>query len=355
MSKTAKRILYVVVILIIVGAIAYPKIPKSSGDETEQAPSQSESGILTVQAVVLHKENLINEVNVTGSILADESVSLNSEVAGKVDRIYFSEGQQVEKGTLLLRLNSEEVSAELEKLQFTKKLNEEIEKRQKQLLEKEAISQEEYETALTTVNTTNAEIKLFQARLEKHSIRAPFSGTIGLRNISEGSYLNPGSPIAELYKVNPVKLDFSIPSRYLEQVDVGDKIIFTVDAYDDHFSGEIYAIEPQIDLQTRTIRLRARAQNKEGKLLPGQFARIRLILETIPDALLIPTEAVIPELNGKKVFLYKNGIVGSSQIKTGIRTEKNVQVIAGLNPGDTVITSGILQIRQDTKVNVNIN
>lgn len=354
MNKTAKRILYIIIILVILGAIIYPKLPKGSGNETAQEQQQGEKA-LTVNALVAGQENLENQVNVTGTILADESVTVNSEVAGKVDKIYFSEGQEVSKGTLLIKINDEEVKAELEKLQFTKKLNEEIENRQKQLLAKEAISQEEYETALTTLNTTNAEIKVFQARLDKHNIRAPFSGKIGLRNISEGSYLNPGSSIAQLYKINPIKLEFSVPSRHLEKVNVGDEVNFTVDAYEDRFSGEIYAIEPQIDPQTRSIRIRARAENKDGKLLPGQFARITLILENLPDALLIPTEAVIPELNGKKVFLYKNGRVTSQQITTGIRTENSVQVTEGLKPGDTVITTGILQIRQDMKVNVNLN
>lgn len=354
MNKTIKRIIYVIIILVIIGAIVYPKLPESTSEETSAA-SAARSQKLTVEAVVLDKEKLQNQVNLTGTILADESVSVNSEVAGKVERIYFREGQQVSKGTQLIKLNDDEVVAELEKLQFTKKLNEEIENRQKQLLEKEAISQEEYETALTTVNTTNAEIKVLEARLQKHNIRAPFSGKIGLRNISEGSYLNPGSPIAVLYKINPIKLEFSVPSRYLGLVDVGDEINFTVDAFDEEFSGEIYAIEPQIDPQTRSIKIRAKAENKEGKLLPGQFARINLILETIPEALLIPTQAVIPEMNGKKVYLYQNGSVASQSIETGIRTENTVQVTSGLSEGDTVITTGILQINQGSQVNVNIN
>lgn len=354
MNRTAKRIIYIAIILVIIGAIVYPKLPERTSEKANQ-PASPGSNTLTVNAIVLERENLKNQVNVTGTILADESVAVNSEVAGKVEKIYFSEGQQINKGTLLIKLNDDEVLAELEKLRFTKKLNEEIENRQKQLLEKEAISQEEYETALTTLNTTNAEIKVLQARLDKHNIRAPFSGRIGLRNISEGSYLNPGSIIAQLYKINPVKIDFSVPSRHLELVNNGDKINFTVDAYEEEFSGEIYAIEPQIDPQTRSIRLRARAENKNGKLFPGQFARINLILENLEEALLVPTEAVIPELGGKKVFLYQNGKVASQTIETGIRTETNVQVTNGLNPGDTVITTGILQINTGSEVNINLN
>ncbi|CAN0196620.1 unnamed protein product, partial [Chrysoparadoxa australica] len=225
-----------------------------------------------------------------------------------------------------------------------------------QLLEKEAISREEYETALTTLNTSQAEINVLKARLAKHQIRAPFDGIVGLRSISEGSYLNPGSPIAELFKINPVKVEFNVPSKYLQLVNVGDQINFSVDAYpDETFIGSIYAVEPQIDPQTRSIRIRAKANNDKSKLFPGQFARINLILETIPNALLIPTEAVIPELNGKRVFLYKNGKVESQSITTGIRSEDNVQVETGLSPGDTVLTTGILQVNQGSQVKIRLN
>ena len=353
MNKTVKRIIYIAITIVVIGAIAYPKLP--TGEEEAATSANPKNQILTVNAQIVKESILKNQVNVTGSILADESVQLNSGIPGKVDGIYFEEGQAVKKGTVLLQLNDDETQAELDKLKFTLKLNEDNEFRQKQLLDKEAISREEYETALTTLNTTRAEIRVLEARLDKHRIYAPFDGIVGLRSISLGSYLNPGASIAELYKINPVKIEFTVPSRHLEQVNSGDEIEFSVDAYRETFNGKIYAIEPQIDPQTRSIRIRAKASNPNGKLLPGQFARISLILETLPDALLVPTEAVIPELNGKKVFLYQNGIVGSRSIETGIRTEDNVQVIDGLSPGDTVITTGILQLNQGTEVKINLN
>lgn len=355
MNKTSKRILYTVITLVILGIIIYPKLPTDGEDSAQQAAAAaSKSAKLTVDALVVTRSQLKNTVNVTGSILADESVILNSEVAGKVEKIYFKEGQKVKKGELLVKLNDEEVQAEIEKLQYTQQLNKDNEFRQKQLLEKEAISREEYETSLTTLNTTVAEIKVMQARLDKHHIRSPFDGIIGLRDISEGSYLNPGSRIAELYKIDPVKLEFAIPSKYIALVNEGDSLTFSVDAYDEEFSGIIYAIEPQIDPQTRSLRVRAKAPNDHAKLLPGQFTRISLILETIPNAMMVPTIAIIPELNGKKLYLYKNGVVESQSIETGIRTEEQLQVLKGLAPGDTVITSGILQINQGSQVNVNL-
>tara|TARA_Y100001972_G_scaffold125925_1_gene178298 strand:- start:1839 stop:2900 length:1062 start_codon:yes stop_codon:yes gene_type:complete len=353
MNKTVKRILYIGIVIVILGAIIYPKLP--NGDSSAAA-GPAVRPKLTVDGLVLAGQQLKNQINITGTILADESVLLNSEVAGKVSEILFEEGQFIKKGKLLVRLNDDEIKADLERLQFILKLNEDNEYRQKQLLEKEAISREEYETALTTLNTSQAEIRVLQARLEKHYIRAPFDGIVGLRSISVGSYLNPGTSIAELFKINPVKVEFSVPSKYLKLVNVGDQINFTVDAYTDEvFEGKIYAVEPQVDPQTRSIKIRALAQNKTNKLFPGQFARINLILEVIEDALLIPTQAVIPELNGKRIFMYKGGKVISQSIETGLRDEQNVQVTTGLSPGDTVITTGVLQINHGSEVNIRFN
>ena len=354
MNKTVKRILYIGIVIVILGAIIYPKLPDGDSSGVSQGPAARPK--ITVDGLVLAGQELKNQINITGTILADESVLLNSEVAGKVSEILFEEGQFTKKGKLLVKLNDDEIKADLERLRFILKLNEDNEYRQKQLLEKEAISREEYETALTTLNTSQAEIRVLQARLEKHYIKAPFDGIVGLRSISVGSYLNPGTAIAELFKIDPVKVEFSVPSKYLQLVNEGDQINFSVDAYPDQvFNGKIYAVEPQVDPQTRSIRIRALADNKENKLYPGQFARINLILEVIPNALLIPTEAVIPELNGKRVFMYKGGQVVSQSIETGLRDEENVQVSTGLNPGDTVITTGVLQINHGSEVNIRFN
>ena len=355
MNKSVKRILYVVIILVVIGLIAYPKLPKGTSNEASDTPSNTQSEKLTVNAIIVNSEQLANTVNVTGSLIADESVVLNSELSGKIEKISFKEGQRVTKGQTIVTLNDDEILAEIEKLQFTKKLNEDDEYRQKVLLEKEAISREEYETALTTLNTVKSEIKVLEARLQKHYIKAPFSGITGFRDIAEGSYLNPGARITELYRINPIKLEFNIPSKYISLVNNGDQLTFEVDGYDEQFAGEIYAVEPLIDPQTRSISLRARASNDESKLFPGQFARVSLTLETIPNALMIPTESVIPELSGKKVFLYKNGKVTPTQVSTGIRTEDRIQVTSGINEGDTVITTGILQVGPGMSVNVTIN
>ncbi len=352
MNKTTKRILYTILGIAVVFIIAYPKLELSAEESTAAVPTAVVDETPTVEGKEINYESIDYSVRVTGSIIADESVDLNSEVSAKIDQIHFREGEKVERGQLLISLNDDELVAELEKLRFTKKLNEDNEFRQRKLLEREAISREEYEIALTQLNTSLADIKLLEARQAKYRIRAPFDGRIGLRQVSEGSYINPGDLIARLYNIDKVKIDFAIPGKYLQEINVGDELRFTVDGYDDAFEGEIYALEPQIDPQSRNIRLRAVSENSENKLLPGQFAKINLILNRIDNAMMVPTIALIPELNATKVFVYEDGKVNDREVITGIRTEDMVQVIEGLEPGDIVITTGLLQVRKGMDVNI---
>ncbi|MEM9325918.1 MAG: efflux RND transporter periplasmic adaptor subunit [Bacteroidota bacterium] len=348
-----KRTLYFLLFAVVLFIAAYPKID-FGGEEEAKAAAPAAKRTLTVAAREMSHEPLDYTVNVTGTIIADESVDLNAEVSAKVREIHFREGQQVKSGQLLVSLDDEELQAERTKLSFTRQLNEANEQRRQRLLREEAISQEEYDVALTTLNTSEAELELVDARLAKHKIYAPFSGKIGLRQVSVGSYINTGNTIARIYKINPVKIDFSIPSRYLNDINVGDRLTFTVDAYEETFTGEIYALEPQIDPTSRSIKLRARCANPGGKLLPGQFAKISLILDQIQDAIMVPSISVVPELNRMKVFVYEDGKVQAREVTTGIRTEDEVQIVTGLQPGEVVITSGILQVRPGMEINVEL-
>ncbi len=350
MGSTGKRIVFAIIAIAIIGFILYPKLFKEEQVAELTAPPADK---LKVNAIQVTNELLDNNLRLTGSLVANEFVILKSEVAGLVTKINFEEGQRIKKGQLLIQLDSREISAEIDKLNFTKKLNEDNEYRQKQLLAREAISKEEYETALTTLNTTLAEIKLKEVQLQKRQIRAPFDGIIGLRSVSVGSYISSSDELVTVYSISPIKIDFSIPGKYSAQVNPGDKISFEVDSYQDEvFNGEIYAVEPQVDPRTRSIQVRAKSNNEKSKLLPGQFAKINLTLDTYEDALMIPTQAVVPELNGKKVFIYKDGIVETKNIETGIRTADLIQVTTGLNSGDIVLTSGILQLKQGMEVDI---
>ncbi len=356
MSKIIKWLLAVVILLVILYLINPTLWGLLGADQEEKAVAQSTTfrAKIPVSAVIIRPKKIDNKISVTGSVAANEEVELHTEVSGIVKRIHFKEGSKVRRGDLLISLDDSELSAQLEKLRYTQKLYSDSEYRQRQLLEREAISQEEYEQALTELNTVASDIKVVQSQYNKTKIRAPFNGVIGLRSVSEGAYLTPSDPIAFIYNINPAKIDFSIPEKYSQKVQVGDEIRFITDALSDHRIGRIYAVEPQVDSETRTLRMRATSDNGDGSLLPGQFARVELIFNTLEGALMVPTEAVVPELGGHKVYLSRNGLVQPLPVEVGIRTESEVEVVQGLQATDTVITSGILQIRPGSLVELTI-
>jgi membrane fusion protein (multidrug efflux system) len=352
MKKASKILIYIVVILAIVAFILYPKLRSDKSAGSAAAAPRGDTK-LPVDVKVVEPQAIENNIRISGAILANESIALRSEISGKIEQIFFEEGQRVQKGDLILSINDEEISAQVERLRFTQQLNEGIEYRQRQLLEKEAISREEYDIALTTSKTTSSDLKEREARLSKHKILAPFDGIIGLRQVSEGSYISPSDLVANLYSINPIKVEFAVPGKYTSLVDVGDRISFTVESTSKTFQGSIYATEPKIDPQTRTLKIRAICRNDKEELIPGQFASINYILDVLPDALMVPSEAVIPELNSHKVFVYKSGVVKQETVEIGLRTDKEVQLVSGISPGDTVIVTGILQVRQGMPVHIN--
>ncbi|MFO7447422.1 MAG: efflux RND transporter periplasmic adaptor subunit [Ignavibacteriaceae bacterium] len=353
MPKRTKTIIISTAILIIVVLILIPKLNFSSDEQSPQSGSQANrNAVLPVRGHIIKAEKLGNVVLTSGTILANEEVELMSERAGKIVRIAFTEGNSVRKGDLLVKINDAELQAELSRAKFRMELLHDRESRQKQLLDKEAISREDYDVALNELNIARAEVDLIQAQIDETEIKAPFNGVIGLKNVSEGSYVTTSTLIARLQSLNPVKLDFSIPEKYAGSVKSGDEIKFKIVGNETNYSGKVYAIEPKIDPVTRTLKIRGLHPNSDGKILPGSFADIQLVLKEIENAFLVPTQAIVPELKGQKVFLLKNGIAVSQSVETGVRTDVSVQLTSGVTENDTVITSGILQIRPGMPVRI---
>ena len=349
---TIKKLIGILLAFVVFGALAYPKLEPMFSKSENEGQSGGGPSILSVSGATVRPQAVDNKIFTTGNILANEEVELRSEISGKITEIYLDEGQLVKKGQLLLKINDSELQAQKTRARYRLDLAEERETRQRKLLEKGGISQEDYDATLNEVNVLRSELKLIEAQIAKTELRAPFNGKIGLKYVSEGSYISPSTRIASLQNINPVKIDFSIPERYVNLVETGDRITFTVQGTDKSFEGEIYAIEPKIESQTRTLQLRARSGNEEGLLVPGAFADVELILETIENALMVPSISLVPELGGHKVFVYKDGTVEQQSVTTGIRTEKLVQVTEGLEPGDTVLTTGLLQVRPGMQVNL---
>ncbi len=345
-----KHILIGAGLLVAVALLAWPKLRGGTPAAGATQPAAGNQAPLRVEAVVVEPQPLQDRLVTTGTILANEEVELRSEATGRIVHLAIEEGRRVQAGELLLKVNDQELQAQLQQARLRLRLAEDREQRQRQLLAKQGISQETYDATVNERDVQRAAVALIEAQIARTELRAPFDGLIGLRYVSEGSYISPSTRIATLQDIGTVKVEFSIPERHAHRVRVGNRIAFTVEGVEGTFEGRIYAYEPRIDAATRTLRLRARAANPQGRLLPGAFARVEVVFEEIPDALTVPAIAVIPVLGGKQVFVYRAGRAVVQPVETGLRLEDRVQVVAGLAPGDTVITSGLLQLRSGLPV-----
>lgn len=352
MNKKTKNIAIGSVVVVILLIVFLPKIIPSGDENIEQQRSGMMNAQIPVTAHIVISETLSNKVYTTGTILANEEVELRSEISGKIISILFKEGSYVNKGDLLVKINDADLKAELRKAESKVQLIEDREKRQKQLVENQMISQEDYESTLNDLAASKAEYDLIKAEIDKTEIKAPFSGFIGLRGVSEGSFVTTSTIIARLQNLSYLKVDFAIPQKYASLVKVGDEVTFRLSAGDTKYKARVYAIEPKIDPSTRTLKLRARCETNYKDLFPGAFVNVEVNLKENENAILIPTVAVVPELKGQSVYLYKGGSVAPQSVELGLREEKRVQIVSGLAEGDTVITSGILQIRPGAKVKI---
>jgi len=301
---------------------------------------------------VAKAEPLSDVLRSSGRVLASESVDLVTEAAGRIDSILFKEGERVHRNVLLVKINDDDLRAQLKKTELQIQLASEQEQRQRRLFDINGISREQYDIALNQVNTLKADRDNLVAGIRKREVRAPFDGVIGLRYVSEGGYVSQTTRIASIQKINPVKVDFAIPEKYVGKVFVGDVVQFHNDETNLRFTGKVFAIEPKIDPTMGTVQLRASCANASGRIFPGAYVQIDLRLRGIVDALMIPTQAIIPVLKGQTVLVCKQGIVASVTVKTGTRTPTSIQITEGLSAGDTVITTGIMQLRPGMPVRV---
>ena len=358
MTKPVRWLLIGVILLIIIGMIAYPRIKQkmNSGDDKPSAPtsfSPQRRLPLNINAVIIKKQTLSDNYTPPATTIPDEEVNLSFESSGKIVGIFFIEGSHVKKDDLLAKINDKPLQAELKKLEAQIPLAKERVFRQGTLLQKDAVSQEAYEQVTTEYEKLMADIELVSARILQTELRAPFDGIIGLRQVSEGAYATPSTVIANLTKIKPLKIEFSVNERYVTDVTKGTDVIFYLEnssgILQKHFA-KVYAVESKVNLETRTLTARALYPNENEAIIPGRSLSVEIVRKEIKDALTVPSEAIIPEMGRNIVFIYKNGEAKSTVITTGLRTEAEVQILEGLSLGDTVITTGVMQLRNNMKV-----
>jgi membrane fusion protein (multidrug efflux system) len=355
-SKNIFRVTITILLFLVLAAIIfYPKLKPIFTSDEGGGPQPGMRAMgggqpLFASGYVLVPINMNELIYSTGSLLPDEEVDLAFETSGKVVGLYFEEGRRVKKGELMAKINDRPLQAQLLKLQAQQKLVQEREFRQRQLLDRDAISRESYDQVATELQSIEADIMLIEARIAETELRAPFDGIVGLRMISEGAFATTQTKIVRLVKIRPLKIEFSIAERYAGEVTPGFPISFNIDGFPESFEAKVYAIDPKVDINTRTISVRALYPNTNEELKPGRYASIRARLSQIENAVSIPTEALIAEMSGEKVFIYKNGKAKEIKVETGLRTESHIQIREGLNFGDTLLTTAILQLREDLPV-----
>ena len=305
----------------------------------------------TIVAFLVAEAPLTQSIESAGNLLAEEEVQLAPEISGRVVKLNFKEGQFVEEGQLLVKLADADLQAQLQKLLAQLSLAENTVDRQQKLIAVQGISQQDFELSQNQVNGLKADAAVVRAQIAKTAIYAPFSGKIGLKNISPGAYVNAGTVITSLQKSGRMKLDFSVPERYQSLIKTGDPVSFTVDGRAASFEAIVYAIEPQIAMGSRSLRVRAWYQNTT-QLLPGAFANVSLGLSEDNRAILIPTQAIIPEARNKKVVVMRGGTAQFQVVETGEREADKIQIKRGLQQGDTVVITGLMQIKPGTVLKI---
>ena len=326
------------------------------GKKKKEAAQQKQAGAkpqaIKVDGYIVTPQPFQENIEVPGNIVANEMAEIHPEVSGRIVQLNVAEGKYVGKGTVLARLYDGDLRAQLNKLQIQLALAQKTEERQAQLLKIQGISQQDYDISLLQVNSLRADIGILQTSISKTVVRAPFSGKLGLKNISPGSYVSPASVIAIINQTDQLKLDFSVPEKYIDKIKTGQLVTFTFEGSKKQLGAKVIATESNVTENTRSLTVRAAVMGKVEDLLPGAFAKVQLSFDPDPNALLIPSQAVLPQARGKKVILYKGGTAIFADVTTGVRDSSKVQIIDGLKPGDTVVVTGLLSVRPEAKIQI---
>lgn len=290
-------------------------------------------------------ENVIQEITIPGSVIPFEQVTLYSEVSGRVEKIHFKEGEIIQKGAPIIKIDTDILVSNKDRIATALSFAEKDLARKKKLYESEAGTFQEYEQAEAEVARLNAELNEINVQIKKSTLYAPFSGQIGLRDISEGAFIGTNDPIAVLAQVEKVKISFSIPQRYANRVKTGQQVNVKTTGLDDYSKAKVYAFDPVVAEGTRMLNIRATLSDS-ATIFPGSFVQVVYNLGEVPNSIMIPTAAITPVLNGQQVWLKKNGKAKSILVETGVRTADKVQIFGDIKIGDTVVTTGLLSMNE---------
>jgi membrane fusion protein, multidrug efflux system len=354
-SKKSRRgaVIAWIVVLGAIGLLAWFKFKPVAKSAAGGKPRAAASG-LRVNGVKIAPVPFAESIAANGTLRAEESVELQTEVNGKIAAINFVEGQRVARGDILVKIDDSSLQASLRRAQARRELAGFREQRLARLVGEGGVSKQDYDEARGELAVLDAEIDFIRADVKKTEIRAPFDGVAGIRFVSVGSYVNPAARIATLQGITNLKVDFSVPERYAPRVKTGDPMRFTVAGSQQVYTGEVYAVEPRVEIATRSVLLRALCRNPDGSLLPGIFARVEYTVQQSAASLLVPAISILSGLEERTVFVAREGKAERVLVTTGARTDTHVQILQGLSAGDVVLTSGVQQLRNGMPVQVQL-
>jgi membrane fusion protein, multidrug efflux system len=350
-NPTRRRQLRNGVLVLVAIIVIFPKISPMLTQVTSLFFEEEEE-LFMADATVVTSQPFEQSISASGTLRAIQEVDLRSEVSGRVTGLHIEEGERVEQGDLLVKINDNDLQAEKVRLESDIEVMEESESRQRQLFERGGATQEDYDNTLMQLNSLRSEYASIEARIERTEIRAPFDGVVGLTFISDGAYVTSSDDIASLQNMSSMRVDFSVPERYASLIDRGSPVEFEVQGVDSLFTAEVVAVEPQIDPRTRTTRVRAVIDNEEGILNPGAYARIELIYRRQEEAVMVPSVSLIPEDGAYKVMKYESGNVHEKPVTIDVRTSDRVLISDGVAVGDTLLVNGFHQLRDGMAIGI---
>jgi membrane fusion protein (multidrug efflux system) len=325
---------------------------KKEGGPTGNGGANRQRGPIVVDGFLVEQRAVSETVEVPGSLLPAEETQIRAEVSGRVVQLNIPEGGVVQKGVMLVKLFDQDLQATLKKLEVQLKIAEKTAERQQELLDIKGISQQDYDLAALNVDNLKADIESVKISISKTEIRAPYEGQVGLRNVSLGSYLGPTDIVTTLRDIDQLKLEFFVPEKYAKTINKGYKVKFRVDGGRKDHVGTVLATEGNVNQTTRTLKIKAIVKGRDPELVPGVFAKVNLQLGQDAQALMIPTQSVIPTARNKQVIVLRGDTCVFSIVETGIRDSAYVQISSGLKKGDTVITTGLMAIRPSSRVKI---
>lgn len=323
---------------------------KSEKKEAKSGGSGNGPQVLEVEGKLVNTSSIHEVIEVSGTILANESTEIRPEISGRITQLNIREGAIVSKGTLLVKIFDADLQAQLKKLQVQLQIAEKTEDRQKELLKIGGIAQQDYDLSVLQVSNIKADIELVKVSISKTEIRAPYDGRIGLKNVSPGAYISPATLLTTITQITKKKVEFSVPEKYSAQIHNGLAVELTLDETGKRYNASILAKESTIDQNTRNLRIRALINGNDDVLVPGSFSKVRILLGRNDQAIMVPSNAIIPQARNKQVAVYRNGEASMETVTTGIRDSSNIQIVSGLKPGDTIITTGLLFVKPGSKI-----